>query len=48
MGETVQKTNCGTSLAEAMITDLDFVDDVVIFVETLEVLVVSEGLLDQD
>ena len=33
------KTDCGISLGEAMITDLDFADDIVIFAETLEVLV---------
>ena len=39
MGETVEKTDCGISLGEDKITDLDFADDVVIFAETLEVLV---------
>ena len=38
-GETVEKTDCWMSFGEAMITDLDFADNVVIFAETLEVLV---------
>ena len=38
MGKTVEKTNCGISFGEAMITDLDFAVDVVILAETLEVL----------
>ena len=43
MGETVGKTDCGISLGEATITDLDFGDDIVIFAETLEALM---GTLD--
>ena len=39
MGDTVGKPGCGISFGEAMITDLDFADNVVIFAETLEVLV---------
>ena len=35
----MEKTYCGISLGETMITDIDFTDDVVIFAETLEVLV---------
>ena len=41
--DTVQKTDCGVSVGEVTITDLDFADDVVIFTKTLEVLA---GLLD--
>ena len=37
------KTDCGTSLGEAMITDLDFSVDFLIFGETLEFLM---GALD--
>ena len=43
MGETVRNTDCGISLGEATITDLDFADDIVIFAETLEALM---GTLD--
>ena len=43
MGETVAKTDCGISLVEATITDLDFADDVLIFAEKLDPLV---GALD--
>ena len=32
------KTDCGISLEETMMTDLDFTDEVVIFVERLKVL----------
>ena len=39
MGEPVGKTNCGISLREATITDLDFADDILIFAETMEALV---------
>ena len=38
MGQTVEKTDCGISLGEATITDLDIADDILIFAETLEVL----------
>ena len=34
-------TDCGISLGEAMITDLDFADDIAIFAETLEALVTA-------
>ena len=43
MGEMVEKTDCGISMGETPITDLEFADDGVIFAETLEVLV---GALD--
>ena len=43
MGLTVEKTDCGLSSGEAMITDHDFADNIVIFAEMLEVLV---GTLD--
>ena len=33
------KTGCGLSLGEAMNTDLDFADDVLIFAGTTEVMV---------
>ena len=33
------KINCGISLEDARITDLDFADDIVIFSDMLEVLV---------
>ena len=39
MRETVGKTDCGLSMGEARVTDLDFSDVIVIFVETLQVLV---------
>ena len=32
------QTECGKSLGEAIITDLDFADDVVIFAKSLEAL----------
>ena len=38
MGETVEKTDCGISMKEVRITNSDFTDDVIVFVETLEVL----------
>ena len=41
MGETVGKTDCGVSMGDATITDLDFADDIVIFAETLEALVTA-------
>ena len=43
MGETVEKTYFGILLGEAIITDLDFADDVVIYRETLEILVHAMG-----
>ena len=43
MGETFGKTDCGISLGEATITDLDFADDVVIF--TLDKLSTESELL---
>ena len=39
MGEMVGKTDCGISLGEATITDLDLADDAVVFAEKLEVFV---------
>ena len=39
LGETVVTTDCGISLGEAKITDLDFADDFVIFAKALEVTV---------
>ena len=39
MGETVGKTNLGTSLEEAMITDLVLAYNIVIFTEMPEILV---------
>ena len=38
MGEIVGNINCGVSLGEARITDLDFAVDVLIFAGMLEVL----------
>ena len=38
IGETVGEVDCGISLGEATITNLDFADDVVVFAEMLEVL----------
>ena len=35
------KTDCGISLGEATITDLDFADDILIVAETLEALVAA-------
>ena len=37
----MRNTDCGISLGEATITDLDFADDIVIFAETLEALVAA-------
>ena len=48
MGETVRKTDCGISLGEATITDLDFADDIVIFSETLEDLVATLDTLSME
>ena len=39
MGGVVAAGPCGASIGTSMITDLDFADDVVIFAETLELLV---------
>ena len=41
MGETVGNTDCGVSMGDARITDLDFADDIAIFAETLEALVTA-------
>ena len=38
-GEATGKTVCGISLGEAMVIDLDFTEDLVIFAEALKVLV---------
>ena len=38
MGKTVEKTDCGISLGEAMITDLGFAEDIVTLTEMLELL----------
>ena len=48
MGETVRNTDCGISLGEATITDLDFADDIVIFAETLEALVAALDTLSME
>ena len=40
------ETDCGISLGEATITDLDFADDIVIFAETLEALVAALDILN--
>ena len=47
MGETVGKTDCGISLGEATITDIDFADNIVIFAETLEALVAALDTLSK-
>ena len=48
MGKTVEMTDCGISLSEAVITDLDFSNDVVIFIESLEVLVDALDTLSKE
>ena len=48
LGERVQKTDCGILLGDAKITDLDFADDVVIFTETLEVLLHAFDTMNMD
>ena len=35
----MRKSDCGVSLGDAKINNLDFADDIVIFSETLEILV---------
>ena len=48
MGETEGKTDCGISLVEATITDHNFADDIVIFADTLEALMVSLDTLSTE
>ena len=47
-GGVIVNIDCGISLGEAMIADLDFADAVVIYVETLEVCVYSMDTLSTE
>ena len=38
LGRTSERSSCGASFGNVKISDLDFADDAVIFVETLDIL----------
>ena len=48
LGIVVNQSHCGASIGNTKITDLAFVDDVVIFAESLEVLVMAVETLHEE
>ena len=48
LGRVSERTDCGVSFGNVWITDLDFVDDAVIFAETMEALVGTLDSLRED
>ena len=48
LGRVVDQSHCGTSFDNTKIIDLVFTDDAGIFAESLEVLVMTLGALDEE
>lgn len=48
LGRVVDRSHFGTSIGNTRITDLDFVDDALIFTESQEVLVLALEALHED
>ena len=48
LGRVVEQSHCGASVGNTEITDLVFADDAVIFVESLEVLVMALEALHEE
>ena len=47
MGRVMSQSHCGASFSNTKITDVVFVDDAVIFAESLEVLVMARTLHEE-
>ena len=43
-----ERSSCGVSFANVKISDLDFADDAVIFVETLDILLEALEMLNEE
>ena len=43
-----ERSSCGESFGNVKISDLDFADDAVIFVETLDILLEALGVLNEE
>ena len=48
MGRMLERSNCGASFGNVNISDLDFADDAVIFVETLDILLGALEVLHEE
>ena len=48
MHRVIDRSGCGAPLGETMITDLDFINDIVIFVELIDSLIRALEVLNEE
>ena len=48
LGRMLERSSCGASFGNVMISDLDFADDAVIFAETLDILLGALEVLNEE